>query len=204
MAQAEVIRFGADNQAAPVSLAVLRYDGRGKLIIPEPEDHGQEPEDATSAPQVRALANVPVSRRETVTAAARTAARYQHHPALARSGLTPPQWSALFMALVRQESNFNAEALSPKGAIGPAQLMPGTAAQLGVDPHDAAQNLDGGARYLLAQLARFESPTLALAAYNAGPEAVQKFGGVPPYAETRNYVVRILADRDRIIQQKDY
>ena len=80
-------------------------------------------------------------------------------------------------------------------------MMPGTAKILGVNPHDPIQNLDGGARYLLTQMQRFGSPTLALAAYNAGPGAVQKHGGVPPYRETRNYVLRIMAERDRLMAQ---
>ena len=94
----------------------------------------------------------------------------------------------LFLRLVQQESGWNAKALSHKGAIGLAQLMPGTAAVLGVDPHDPYQNLDGGARYLAQQYRAFRSWRLALAAYNAGPKAVEKYGGVPPYKETTNYV----------------
>ena len=94
----------------------------------------------------------------------------------------------LFLRLVQQESGWNAKALSHKGAIGLAQLMPGTAAVLGVDPHDPYQNLDGGARYLAQQYRAFRSWRLALAAYNAGPKAVEKYGGVPPYQETTNYV----------------
>ncbi|MBR9892669.1 lytic transglycosylase domain-containing protein [bacterium] len=94
----------------------------------------------------------------------------------------------LFLRLVKQESNFNPKALSHKGAIGLAQLMPFTAKRLGVNPHDPAQNLEGGARYLKQQFVTFGSWRLALAAYNAGPGAVEKHGGVPPYRETRNYV----------------
>ncbi len=98
----------------------------------------------------------------------------------------------LFKRLVQQESGWNPRALSPKGAIGLAQLMPATARRLGVNPHDAVQNLDGGARYLKQQYTRFRSWRLALAAYNAGPEAVERHNGVPPYAETRDYVRKIL------------
>nr|WP_244526262.1 lytic transglycosylase domain-containing protein [Wenxinia saemankumensis] len=94
----------------------------------------------------------------------------------------------LFLRLVQQESGWNAGAVSHKGALGLAQLMPETAALLGVDPGDPAQNLDGGARYLAAQFAAFGSWPLALAAYNAGPGAVQRYGGIPPYAETEGYV----------------
>jgi len=94
----------------------------------------------------------------------------------------------LFLRLVQQESGWNTGALSAKGAIGLAQLMPGTAAALGVDPADPDANLDGGARYLRRQFDRFGSWPLALAAYNAGPEAVVQYGGIPPYAETQGYV----------------
>ena len=98
----------------------------------------------------------------------------------------------LFLRLVQQESGWNPRARSHKGAIGLAQLMPATARTLRVDPRDPKQNLDGGARYLAAQYRQFGSWRLALAAYNAGPEAVTKYGGVPPYKETQGYVRAIL------------
>lgn len=94
----------------------------------------------------------------------------------------------LFLKLVQQESGFNPKAVSSKGALGLAQLMPDTARLLRVDPHDPYQNLDGGARYLMQQYRTFGNWRLALAAYNAGPGAVQKHGGVPPFRETLNYV----------------
>ena len=97
----------------------------------------------------------------------------------------------LFARLVQQESGWNPRAKSHKGALGLAQLMPDTARALGVDPHDPKENLDGGARYLARQFREFGSWRLALAAYNAGPDAVKKYGGVPPYAETKNYVLVI-------------
>jgi soluble lytic murein transglycosylase-like protein len=101
---------------------------------------------------------------------------------------------ALLKGLIRQESNFDADARSPVGAQGLTQLMPGTAASLGVtDPTDPAQAIDGGAKYLKQQLDRFGGDAAkALAAYNAGPGAVAEHGGVPPYAETQNYVQKVL------------
>ena len=98
----------------------------------------------------------------------------------------------LFLRLVRQESGFNANARSHKGALGLAQLMPATARSLGVNPRDPIQNLEGGARYLAQQYRKFGSWRLALAAYNAGPGAVERHGGVPPYRETQGYVRAIL------------
>lgn len=98
----------------------------------------------------------------------------------------------LFLRLVRTESNFRPGAKSHKGAIGLAQLMPFTANHLGVNPHDPKENLEGGARYLRQQFQRFGDWRLALAAYNAGPEAVARYGGVPPYDETKRYVKAIL------------
>lgn len=98
----------------------------------------------------------------------------------------------LFLRLVQQESGWNAGAVSPKGATGLAQLMPGTAKLLRVDINDPHQNLEGGARYLSMMYNKFGSWRLALAAYNAGPQAVEKHSGIPPYAETKNYVKVIL------------
>ncbi|MEM8731828.1 MAG: lytic transglycosylase domain-containing protein [Pseudomonadota bacterium] len=98
---------------------------------------------------------------------------------------------AIFLNLVQQESNWNPNAISPKGAIGLAQLMPRTAKQLRVDPTVPHENLDGGARYLARQYRKFGTWKLALAAYNAGPQAVKKHKGIPPFKETMNYVEKI-------------
>lgn len=94
----------------------------------------------------------------------------------------------LLGALVWAESRYCVAAESPKGALGLGQLLPETAAQLGVDPYDPAQNLLGAARYLHEQIDAFGSLELALAAYNAGPGTVTHYGGVPPFEETRRYV----------------
>lgn len=101
----------------------------------------------------------------------------------------------LIAALVQQESNFNPGAMSVDSAMGLTQMIPGTAAMMGVtDPSNPRQSLDGGVRYLKLMLRRFKGDVrLALAAYNAGPGNVEKYNGVPPFAETRNYVTRIMA-----------
>jgi soluble lytic murein transglycosylase-like protein len=98
----------------------------------------------------------------------------------------------LFLRLVQQESGWNPVAVSSKGATGLAQLMPGTAETLGIDIDDPKENLDGGARYLRMMFDKFGSWELALAAYNAGPGAVETHKGIPPYAETEGYVKAIL------------
>jgi soluble lytic murein transglycosylase-like protein len=110
--------------------------------------------------------------------------------AAARNGVDPK----LLTGLIRAESNFDPNAGSPAGAQGLTQLMPGTAAGLGVtNPLDPVQSIEGGARYLRQQLDHFGGDvTKALAAYNAGPGAVERFGGVPPYEETQNYVRRVI------------
>jgi soluble lytic murein transglycosylase-like protein len=99
---------------------------------------------------------------------------------------------ALVRTVMAAESGMMSNALSSKGAIGLMQLMPDTARELGVDPYDPEQNVDGGVRYLRALLIRYDGGLRhALAAYNAGPGAVDKYKGVPPYAETIEYVARI-------------
>lgn len=114
-------------------------------------------------------------------------------PSIERAALKAGVDPALMASLVWAESGFDPGVRSPAGAIGLAQLMPGTAASLGVDPHDPQQNLDGGARYLAEQLDRFGSPELALAAYNAGPSRVDAAGSIPAIAETQTYVPRVMA-----------
>jgi soluble lytic murein transglycosylase-like protein len=144
---------------------------------------------ATAAPAVTATATPAATSFPATGAATPYAAEID--AAAARYGIDP----ALLRGLVKQESGFDPTARSGAGAVGLTQLMPGTARELGVtDPTDPAQALDGGAKYLKQQLDRFGGDaSKALAAYNAGPGAVQKFGGVPPYAETQHYVQNVLA-----------
>lgn len=109
---------------------------------------------------------------------------------------------ALLAAVIKAESNFNSRAVSPKGARGAMQIMPSTGAELGLrDFFDPEANLDAGAGYLASLLREFCHPELALAAYNAGPAAVRRHGGLPPYEETRGYVARVLALYNRYAGQ---
>jgi hypothetical protein len=143
---------------------------------PKPEPPPPEPPPLLSAPATK--------QPETPTELAQAAAKKYSLP-------------GTFVASVMQaESGLNPRAISPKGAIGLMQLMPATARDLGVDPTNPGQNADAGARYLRDLLARYEDQPdqveLALAAYNAGPATVDKYHGVPPWRETREYILRVL------------
>jgi soluble lytic murein transglycosylase-like protein len=174
-ARADVIEIGAGGTVTVISgPSLFRAEGT-TLIAPQPD--AAAPPAAAGAPATVSSAPIPDGE---VARAIRAAA--------ARHGIDP----ALLLALAWQESRFRQSAVSHKGALGIMQLMPGTAAQLGVDPRDPLQNIDGGARYLRAMLDRYGGDVrLALAAYNAGPGAVDRHGGIPPFRETRGYVATI-------------
>jgi soluble lytic murein transglycosylase-like protein len=112
---------------------------------------------------------------------------------------------ALIRSVMHAESGFRADAISPKGAIGLMQLMPGTALELHADPHDPKQNVEAGTAYLRALLVKYENEqdqvARAVAAYNAGPGAVDRYNGVPPYRETRDYVIRVLTEYQQSLAQ---
>ncbi|MEO6042099.1 MAG: lytic transglycosylase domain-containing protein [Croceibacterium sp.] len=165
-ARADVLEIGAGGQVRWVAGPLLRAKPAAGVV---PEDAA--PLSAEYASAVPALYAAKV---------AELAARYDISP-------------ALIEALVWQESRWRAGAVSPVGARGLAQLMPGTARELGVDPDDPLANLEGGARYLRTQLDRFGGDIeKALAAYNAGPGRVARAGGVPAIRETQNYVASVL------------
>jgi hypothetical protein len=192
-------------QLASLNTSVLRYDGQGQLIVPvrlEPaEEEPREGEGAQAAADVSYSTKGVAALRDVLPSIRLVATRYQDHPALARLELSPAEWAAFFQAMIKVESNYTQGAVSHAGALGLAQLMPSTADYLNVDPADPIENLDGGARYLLEQMAAFGSLELALAAYNAGPEAVRKYDGVPPYAETQSHIARVMAVYDRILTE---
>jgi soluble lytic murein transglycosylase-like protein len=120
--------------------------------------------------------------------------------ASSRTGLP----ETLIAAVIETESGYRPDAVSSAGAQGLMQLMPGTARSLGVDdPLDPKENVLGGSEYLRKQLSRFGSVEKALAAYNAGPRAVEQFGGIPPFRETQNYVRRVLQSIRRLTSRRE-
>jgi soluble lytic murein transglycosylase-like protein len=147
----------------------------GSLIASFEKELDAQP--APAAAPVQKPATAAVDPHELVEAAAK------------RNGL-PPKF---VHSVVAAESGYRTDAVSPKGAIGLMQLMPATAQTYGADPHDPAQNVEAGAAYLRELLIKYDGdPRRALAAYNAGPGAVDRYNGVPPYAETQTYVERVL------------
>lgn len=166
--------------SAPASSQVMEIDGGGALTMYD------RPMVFTAA---GAIAIIP---RRVTPAVAATAPQgwAQLDEQAVKHGLPP----SLLRAVAWQESRGRPTAVSRKGALGIMQLMPETAAALGVNPRDPTDNLRGGAIYLRRQIDRFGSVPLALAAYNAGPGAVARFGGIPPFRETRAYVASIMAN----------
>jgi soluble lytic murein transglycosylase-like protein len=162
---------------------VRLYAGGGVTELPEAAISGFEIDDAPipvpPAPQV-AAAPVPPTPKD---------ARTLLHGAAVRQGLPP----AFVESVARTESAMNQKAISPKGAVGVMQLMPETAKALGADPSDMEQNIDAGTRLLRELLLKYNGDVVkALAAYNAGPAAVDRYNGIPPYTETQRYVNSVI------------
>lgn len=191
---AVVLGFAASMLAVPAQAQVMDISPNGtvsvrqgsgaatwEVVSPDPDLNSAE-----SGPQ-----SLPAYAYTEIGGAAQVPPQYLNvlNQAANGAGVSP----ALLAALVWQESRWNALATSPKGAIGLAQLMPGTARELGVDPRDPVANLSGGARYLRRLLDQFDGNIeQALAAYNAGPARVRSAGGVPAITETRKYVASIV------------
>jgi soluble lytic murein transglycosylase-like protein len=173
------------------------YDRGGISELPAASVAGFEQEDAP-------LAETPVTASPAVAvkpAEASLVPAMSTPPDLAASAARKYALPESFVqSVMRAESGFNPSAVSPKGATGLMQLMPETARQLGVDPRDPKQNAEGGAQYLRDLLSLYEDRpdqvVLALAAYNAGPAAVERYHGVPPFEETRQYILRVLKHWD--------
>ena len=180
-------QFLAENKLPPVNenaeanaqriATILKSEDKATEAVKIYDSSGIDEKNSNSASQIRTENAAPTATEEMIEAAAR------HY------GVE----SDLVKAIATAESNMNQEARSYVGAIGVMQLMPETAESLGVDPYDERQNIEGGAHYVRQMLDKFNGNLKnAIAAYNAGPGAVQKYGGVPPYSETQNYVGRVL------------
>lgn len=178
-----VLLFNGEGFIEMAASEVVGFEKLPDPPAPPPPPPPAEPTPAAPVPKP------PVNPKELVENAAR------------KHGL-PPEFVKL---VARAESAYDPKALSPKGAIGVMQLMPATAQALKVDPHDVEQNVEGGVRLLRELLARYEDYPdqlrRALAAYNAGEGAVQKYNGVPPYSETRHYVHKIVEQYKRTVSQ---
>jgi soluble lytic murein transglycosylase-like protein len=174
--------FKVDAHRVEGELVWLTLRGGGQVALPAGHVRGYVPDEVLEEVAL-AAARAATAGPEEIRNLAADAAR--------RHGLDPD----LVVAVAGVESGFRPTAVSPKGAQGVMQLMPGTARDLGVtDPLDPAANVDGGTRYLRDLLARFDGDlSKALAAYNAGPGAVARHQGVPPYRETQDYVKKVLS-----------
>ena len=159
---------------------VLLYTKGGVIEMPAASVASFEAEEYAGPPAIPPKVDPPLPVRD-----ARTLVR----DAARRTGLPP----ALVESVARVESNLRPDAVSPKGALGVMQLMPSTARELEADPHDTAQNIDAGARLLRGLLIKYDGDVVkALSAYNAGSGAVDHYRGMPPYAETQDYVDKVI------------
>lgn len=191
---AEIIRLSATTSllavtaTVPAKATVLEYGKTGEVTVTETQTIANRKSETIhrdpSTSGTKAL-------RELIRD---VAVQFSGAPGVRQSGLDALTFIEVFELLIERESAFRPKVISEKGAIGLGQLMPDTAKDMGVkDPLDPHQNLIGSAKYFTTQLNRFEKLELALAAYNAGPERVKQYGGIPPFKETQAYVEWILA-----------
>ena len=174
------MKLRADRHEQEGTQIRLFHNG-GVIEVPATLVTGFEQEEVAVAPPIAEVPEVKVSLSQSPKEMLREAAL--------RSGL-PPEF---VQSVAQVESGMRPDAISPKGAIGVMQLMPGTAKILGADPHDTAQNIDAGTRLLRELLVKYNGDVVkALAAYNAGEGAVDRYQGVPPYNETRWYVKKVI------------
>lgn len=172
------------------------HTASGTVEIPQSSVAAIEPVESVAPPPAPAAA-----KSATPPPAPPKTPREHLRDAAGATGL-PPEF---LMSIAKIESAFQPSAISPKGAIGVMQLMPETARALNVDPHDTRENIEGGARLLRDLLIKYQDYPdqvyRALSAYNAGPGAVQKYNGIPPYRETREYVDKVLREYNRLKAQ---
>jgi soluble lytic murein transglycosylase-like protein len=183
------MKLRADRHEQEGTQIRLFHNG-GVIEVPATLVTGFEQEEVAVAPPIAEVPEVKVSLSQSPKEMLREAAL--------RSGL-PPEF---VQSVAQVESGMRPDAISPKGAIGVMQLMPGTAKILGADPHDTAQNIDAGTRLLRELLVKYNGDVVkALAAYNAGEGAVDRYQGVPPYNETRWYVKKVIDAYQKAVGQ---
>jgi len=183
----DTVRLSANGGSIAIPASMVDKFEREEYVAPAPQPAAQP---SAQAAHQTAPAAVNVPPQELIRRAAE------------KAGLP----AEIVQSVAKAESAYRPDAISPKGAIGLMQLMPGTAAQLNANPYDPKQNAEAGARYLAELLEKYENDknqvSKAIAAYNAGPAAVDKYHGVPPYRETVNYVRRVIADYNKRTSRK--
>nr|WP_204331737.1 NlpC/P60 family protein [Geodermatophilus sabuli] len=175
-----------DHSSRPGIDHVGIYVGDGKMIAAPQEGETVKVQPVGDPAVIRRV--LPAQAAAAPAAAAGSLSGVPYADLFTRAGNRHGVDPALLAAVASQESGFDSRAVSPAGAQGLMQFMPATARGLGVDPLDPASAVDGAARYLSQLTGQFGSTELGLAAYNAGPGTVSRYGGIPPYAETQNYV----------------
>ena len=198
------IRFERQEQMGAVTRLYMAPPASGYVDVPTASIDHIDPDLAPKPPAASPEPKTPAS--AAAPSPASHAPQVQLGEVVANAGQQHQLDPDLIQSVIHAESDFNAHAVSPKGAQGLMQLMPHTASLLGVNnPFDPAANVDGGARYLRMLLERYNFDLAkALAAYNAGPERVEQYRGVPPYYETQLYVAKIIRDfnRKKLAEQK--